>query len=80
MIRYEHAFKLSERFLFGYYYPGYHVTTQLLLIKATVPLRKHSVILLKGYVPLNAPQGMVFRALTRDFARGYNFKNMKVVC
>ena len=37
MIRYERAFKLSERFPFGYYYPGYHVTTQLLLINVTVP-------------------------------------------
>ena len=34
---FERAFKLSERFPFGYYYPGYHVTTQLLLIKATAP-------------------------------------------
>ena len=34
---FERAFKLSERFPFSYYYPGYHVTTQLLLIKATAP-------------------------------------------
>ena len=34
---FERAFKLSERFPFGYHYPGYHVTTQLLLIKATAP-------------------------------------------
>ena len=34
---FELAFKLFERFPFGYYYPGYHVTIQLLLIKATAP-------------------------------------------
>ena len=33
----ERAFKLSERLPFGYYYPGYHVTTQLVLVKATAP-------------------------------------------
>ena len=56
---FERAFKVSERFPFGYYYPGYHVTTQLLLIKATAPLAGAPVIFLKRYVPLNA-QGMVF--------------------
>ena len=34
---FELAFKLSERLPFGYYYPGYHGTTQLLLIKTTAP-------------------------------------------
>ena len=34
---FERAFKLSERFPFGYHYPGYHVATQLLPIKATAP-------------------------------------------
>ena len=47
----DRAFKLSERFPFGYYYPVYHATTQLLLIKATYPLREHSVILLKRVCP-----------------------------
>ena len=74
---FERAFKLSERFPFGYHYPGYHVTTQLLLIKATAPpagaLRYFAQ---NGYVPLNA-KGMVFMVLTRDFARGYNFNNVK---
>ena len=34
---FERAFKLSERFPFGYHYHGYHVATQLLPIKATAP-------------------------------------------
>ena len=49
-------------------------------IKATAPPRKHYVILIKRVCPLNA-RGMVFRVLTRESARGYNFKNVKVgVC
>ena len=60
---FERAFKLSERLPFGYYYPGYLVTTLLLLIKATAPLAGAPVIFLKRYVPLNA-QGVFFRVLT----------------
>jgi len=40
-------------------------------------MQEQPLVCSKVYVPLNA-QGMVFRVLARDFARGYNFKNVKV--
>ena len=76
---FERAFKLSERFPFGYYYSGYHVTTQLLLTKATAPpagaLRYFAR---KGMSHAVNSQGMVFRVLTRDLQGDTIFKNVKV--